>query len=124
MSEPFNLDAALGDPFRFTFCGEEYSLPPDITWAAGDLLSDGKIQEGIRELLGEDQWARLQEAPQPFGTRSFTAVLTAYNAHLGLDSGESEASSPSSADTVGQSRRTSSASTAPTSAGSLTVLTG
>jgi hypothetical protein len=120
----FDLDAVLGLPFTFTFDGEEYELPVDVPWNVSELLSEGKPEEAFRLLLGPDQWQRLDDAPKVFGPKAFTAVLGAYMEHLGLREGESQASPSSSNDTDGQSRPTSAATTAPISAGSLTVLTG
>jgi hypothetical protein len=124
MSEPFNLDAVLGEPFTFTFDGAEYVLPVDVPWDVSQLLNDGKAQDAMRILLGDDQWRRLEESPKTFGTRSFVEVVGAYMKHLGLREGESEASPSSSNGTDGQLRPTSSATTTPTSAGSVTVRAG
>ena len=124
MSEPFDLDAYLGGPFTFTFDGQEYSLPPDVSWKASDLLASGDPKGALRELLGEEQWQRLDASPKSFGPRSFTGLVDRYMKHLGLSEGESEASPPSSANTAGPSKPTFSGTTEPTSGGSLTVLTG
>jgi hypothetical protein len=108
----FDLDAVLGEPFTFTFDGEEYALPVDVDWETTKLLTAGEPEEALHRLLGDDQWSRLEESPKVFGTRSFTKLLDAYMEHLGLrDVGESSASSPSSVNTAEQSRRTFSGST-------------
>lgn len=119
-----DLDALLGLPFTFTFCGEEYSLPPDVDFQTLDELQAGHPDEAFRRLIGEEQYARLQAAPGTFGARAFTEVLQAYVTHLGLRSPESSASSDSSVSTATPSRLTSSGTTAPRSPGSATVLTG
>lgn len=124
MSEPFDLDAYLGGPFTFTFDGQEYSLPPDVSWNASELLANGKPEEALHELLGDDQWQRLEDSPKVFGPRSFTGLVDRYMAHLGLREGEAEASPPSSEPTGEQLRQTSSGSTTSTSPGSSMVLTG
>lgn len=120
----FDLDALLGLPFTFTFCGEEYTLPPDVEFATIDELQAGHPDAAFRRLIGEDQYARMKAAPGTFGARALTAVLEQYMIHLGLREGESEASPDSSQNTPAPSRPIYSVTTAHPSPGSVTAHTG
>lgn len=90
----FDLDAVLNDstPFEFTFAGDGYTLPPDVPLSVPPLLREGRDGEALELLLGEEQWARVGER---LGMRQATALLVAYQAHLGLTSGGSSASTDS-----------------------------
>lgn len=63
MSEPFRLDDAAvpGTPFRFTFRGVPYLLPPLAAWPVTVLSSvaAGQVSDALTLLLGEDAAARL-----------------------------------------------------------------
>ena len=109
---PFDLDAvareAEGEPFSFTFGGEEYELPPqpDILGAAA--ATGGRLDVLLRRLLGDDQWNRLLDSPATFTNEHLQALMDAYGAHLGIDMGNSQASPSFYKSTVAPSKRTSS----------------
>jgi hypothetical protein len=102
----FDLDAALGLPFTFTFDGQEYTLPPDVDFDTITALQSEHLQDAFAGLLGPEQWQRLDASPKVFGARAFTAVMKEYLTHLGLGMGESSASPPSVQNTPVPSRRT------------------
>jgi hypothetical protein len=116
----FDLDAALGLPFTFTFGGEEYTLPPDVDLAAVTALQDGHPDVAIRHLLGDAQYERITASASVFGARAFTSLMSEYMRYLGISSGESEASSESSPNIGEPSRPTSNVSTESTSSPSST----
>jgi hypothetical protein len=98
----FDLDAVLAErrdnkpPFEFTFDGETYYLPPhsDIR-ADAVLMSAGGLNEGLRLLLGPEQWERMKQSTKTFDYKSFLKLYDAYQTYTGEDLGESEASSSS-----------------------------
>lgn len=108
----FDLDAvgreAEGEPFTFTFGGEEYVLPAQPDMRVATAASAGRLEEMLERMLGPDQWARLQASPAPFTSVQLDALLTAYGEHLGIDMGNSEASPSFYKSTVAPSKRTSS----------------
>lgn len=94
----YDLDAVIAEreprsPFTFRFGGEVYSLPawPDLRAAAA--LDTGRIYDGLRLLLGAEQWARLQAAEAVFDEDAFVDMYRAYQRHIGAALGESGASS-------------------------------
>lgn len=112
----FDLDAlareADGEPFVFTFGGDDYELPaqPDIRVAA--VAANGQPLELLEQMLGAEQWGRLMESPAVFTPSLLSALLDAYAKHLGLgDVGESEASPSFYRSTVAPSKRTSNGTT-------------
>lgn len=58
--------AAEGDvtPFRFTYAGTEYELPPQNRWRISALakISNGLLDEALSELLGAQQYRELADA--------------------------------------------------------------
>lgn len=87
----FDLDAVLadGEPFSFTFGGQEYTLPADPPLTVPPLLRAGLDAEAVELLLGAEQWERLSAADPALGMKGATALLVAYQAHLGLAPGGS-----------------------------------
>ena len=89
MSEVFDLDAleadATKEPFRFRHGGEEFELPFDPDILTVDLFSTGQIAEPLRQLLGVEQYARLDANPTPFGASKFMRLMQAYQEHIGTD---------------------------------------
>lgn len=92
MSDAFDLDAIAneseGKPFPFTFGGEDYTLPADVDLIAAAALEGGKLYDGLRRLLGEDQWERINAATAVLDTDRLKALMEAYAAHVGLSLGE------------------------------------
>lgn len=95
----FDLDAVLreedGEPFHFRFGGEDYSLPAHPDVRAGLAFDAGRAEEGLQLLLGPDQWARLKASPATLTEAGFVALMDAYQKHLGVGLGESQASTGS-----------------------------
>lgn len=115
MSELFNLDALENDanqePFRFMHGGEEYTLPASPDMRAGIAFQKEDAEGGLRLLLGNEQWARIEASDAVFDTNKFVKLMAAYEAHIGVAVGESQASSPSSKSTARPSKRTSNGTT-------------
>lgn len=107
----FDLDAALGEPFEFTFGGQTFTLPSDVDLATVEKLQAGETVAALQALMGDEQYARIEALPQVFGARAFAAVMDAYFQHLGIRQGESSASTDSSKSTGGPSKQTSNGST-------------
>lgn len=88
MSEVFDLDALEADankePFRFRHGGEEFELPFDPDILTVDLFSTGQIAEPLRQLLGAEQYARLNANPATFGASKFMRLMEAYQKHIGV----------------------------------------
>lgn len=98
----FDLDACIAErpsvaPFSFIFAGEEYVLPsrPDVRAAAA--LEAGNLRDGMRFLLGAEQWERLQAVDAVFDDEAFVMIQLKYAEYLGDDLPESLASALSSA---------------------------
>lgn len=97
-TRPFDLDAVVAEqeppePFEFTFGGETYSLPGEPDVRAFAALTAERLDEGLRLLLGAEQWKRMQDSPAHFRQSQLEALIVAYGAHVGADVGESQASS-------------------------------
>ncbi len=99
MSEPFDLDAigaeATAEPFRFTFGGEEYELPPSIDMLAVPAMVAGDLLGGFRRLFTDEQWRRLQASPATLDLPKMLALLKRYADHSGVSLGEFGASTRS-----------------------------
>lgn len=99
----FNLDSLTAEargedtaePFRFRFGGEDYECPPRLDVRAMAAMTEGRIGDALRMLVGEDQWARIEKSPAPFDDRHLKALLNAYMTHQGGQPGESSASTGS-----------------------------
>lgn len=101
----YDLDRVIAErdekaPFTFRFGGEVYSLPPRPDMRAAAALSGGRLDAGFEMLLGKSQWERLQAAEAVFDDETLLAMMTAYQAHIGEDLGESKASQKSSRNTA------------------------
>jgi hypothetical protein len=103
---------AMEQNWDFEFDGQVYVLPGDMDMRAAALLSVGDLEGGLRVLLGAVQWKRLCDSPLVFGSKQLMSLLEAYAADIGVDLGESVASSPSSNATATPSRPTSNGTTA------------
>jgi hypothetical protein len=111
LGDVYDLDAleheAEEEPFFFRFGGEEYVLPPHLDIRAAAALGGGRIDDGLRILLGAEQWTRLQQADAVFDDRHLVALLEEYSSHIGVTLGELPASPSSLPSTAGPSKRTS-----------------
>jgi hypothetical protein len=111
---PFDLDAvaaeADGEPFVFTFGGEEYVLAPKVDIRVGIALAEEDWIGALRRMLG-DQWDRLVASPAALTGPLAGTLIRAYLDHSGQSAGESSASSRSSGNTARPSKRTSRATT-------------
>jgi len=103
------LDAEADDdvPFEFKFGGEKFSLPPRPDLRAIAAMSEGRLADALRMLLGEEQVKRLDEIDAVFDDRKFLALMEAYAQHAGVgDLGNSRPSSGSSKSTARKSKPT------------------
>lgn len=117
-AEVFDLDAFEGDardrkpPFLFRFGGEDYELPGNPSILAVMDIESGRLEAGLRKLLGPEQFARMVATDAVMDEPRLTALLVRWQRHLGLAPGNSKASPGSSRTTARRSKRTSSATTA------------
>lgn len=91
----FDLDAAraarreaVGEPFPFTFGGENFTLPPSKEWPleATDFLADGHIGPAMKVLLGDRQWATFSALGATVG--DLKDLFSALSNWTGLTPGE------------------------------------
>jgi hypothetical protein len=115
--EALEREAEAGG-WQFEFDGERYTLPPDFDARAIAHLLAGNLYDGLRTMLGDEQWARLDASPKVFGQNELRRLVNAYAEGIGADLGEFAASSDSSPSTATRSKRTSNGSTGSRSAGS------
>lgn len=74
----------------FTFRGKEYTLPPNLNEADGDVLEhyeNDKPISALRALLGEEQFAAYKAAEKPKVKDHIDFIGEAFKA-LGTNSGE------------------------------------
>lgn len=95
---PFDLDAAMAEgsdegrpPFEFAFGGESFSLPLDPDLRAIALLDNEDFYNGLRLLLGAEQWDRLLALDAVFGAEAFKALILAWQSYVtgGAEGGSS-----------------------------------
>ena len=104
---PFDLDAVLAEsaestppPFEFTLGGETFTMPTafDIDIVLIESLDGVGEGKALRLLLGEDQWATLEELSaegHKMTGPAVSALLKAWRDDLGGTLGESSASASS-----------------------------
>ena len=93
----FDLDAAgaaireaLGDPFRFVYGGEEFTVPPVKAWPikVTALLAEGDMVGAMRLLLGPEQAERMFDASAtPLAMGDVEALFTAIARWSGVGEG-------------------------------------
>lgn len=90
----FDLDAAraarreaVGEPFPFTFGGDNFSLPPSREWPieATDLIAEGQIGRAMKVLLA-DQWLTFSALGATVG--DLRDLFSALSSWTGLTPGE------------------------------------
>jgi len=96
----FDLDAVLeeGEPFAFTFGGQEFTFPGDPDIVALEFFDKGDLQNALYVLLGREQYERMDAIPAStarMGQKKFQALMEAYGTHLGVDPGKSSGPSKS-----------------------------
>lgn len=100
----FDLDALFADeeaaptkaPWSFRFGGQRYMLPPYMDVRAMAAIQAGRLDDGLRMLLGVDQWDQLQASPKTFDTPRLKAIVEQYAVYAeGVPLGESSASTGS-----------------------------
>jgi hypothetical protein len=98
---PFDLDAVAaeaagtGEPFTFTFGGDQYELPARFDVRVIALIGKGDVYDALRTLLGKDQTDRLMASDAVFNDKVFAALIEAYAEHQNVSTGESLASTSS-----------------------------
>lgn len=122
MSQPFDLDAAVGESaiesFRFTWGGQTFELPAVLALPvdrqlalidAIESLADPSPNEivGVLKLLIDDEMLARLSAAKPLSVQGLMALITAWMGSQGLAVGKSPASSASSASTAPRSKPTS-----------------
>ena len=68
--EYFDLDKAVAEasadfkPFKFTFAGTKYELPPQSQWPVSALgkLGAGQLDDALAELIGTAQYFEMRDA--------------------------------------------------------------
>jgi len=106
-AEHFDLDAAVraaqGEaeavPFRFTYGGEDYEIPAPATWplTAMSVLSSGDLPRALAQLLGPDQFARLEASGITLG--GINALFEAVGQASGLGGLPNSSAQPQPAST-------------------------
>lgn len=74
MTDAFDLEAAAlaaeaeAAPFKFTYKGEEYTIPPMAQWPVSAIAASaaGEFREALPQLLGEETGRRLLDAGLTF----------------------------------------------------------
>jgi hypothetical protein len=113
----FDLDKVIAEekdaePFVFTFDGEQYEMPGVMDVRAIAAISDGDLTGGLRHLMGDEQYDRIQASPQMLSMVALGALFDAYAKHTGVDGlGESSGSVRSLNRAARRSKRTSPATT-------------
>lgn len=111
----FELDAldreAKAEPFEFRFDGEIYTLPPDFDMRHAALFTEGDVLGGLEAVLGTEQWERLSASPKMLSIGKVNQLLEEWCASIGVELGESAASSRSSRRAAARSKPTSNGST-------------
>jgi hypothetical protein len=79
-----DLDELLGDapqrpPFTFRFGGQSFTISGTIDVRMAAAIDAGRLDDGLRLLLGAEQYRRLQECPGTFGAAHLKAVLDSYD---------------------------------------------
>jgi hypothetical protein len=84
----FDLDAAAaarreaaGEPFRFTWHGEEYAMLPAVEWpvTVAERMSKGEMVEAVRLLLGDDADRFLATDPTMGDIKDLMEAVAAYS---------------------------------------------
>lgn len=97
----FDLDKVLaeeepGEPYEFTFDGEKYALPPEMDVRAVAAISGGRLDAGLRLLLGEEQWEKIQASPKTLTLKGLESLFDDYAEHTGTTMEKPSASTPPS----------------------------
>ena len=112
----FKLDSyereANAEPFEFEFDGDVYTLPPDFDMRHASLFTEGRVLDGLEAILGAEQWERLNASPKILSVNRVNDLLEAWCEHIGVEVGESPASSRSVRRAAARSKPTSNGSTA------------
>ena len=107
----FDLDAFIaegeGEPFVFTFGGEEFTWPAELDLRAERDLSEGKLWEALERMFGPDQYKQFLASPKHISNKVIISLFREQAKHQGTTVGESEASAGSSKSTQRPSKPTS-----------------
>lgn len=97
---PFDLDAieveAVGEPFRFTLGGTEYTVPIVVDFRVSAYLADNDWGNAIRVMVGPEQWSQINAGTEPLTLERSMAIVEQFTKHIGTTAGKSSASTPSS----------------------------
>lgn len=96
-TDVFDLDAIEqeGEPFTWSFGGEQFIFPGDPPVEAIEYLSKGDLQMSLWLLLGKDEYERLDALEARLTTAKFGALVDRYFKHIGVDLGKSSRPSKS-----------------------------
>lgn len=92
------VEEAPRPAFVFTFGGEDYELPADVDVLALAAMEGGRLDDGLRRILGPAQYLRIQNSPQVFRRDQLKALMEAWRTYCGaggMAPGESGASTSS-----------------------------
>ena len=114
----YDLDALVVEeenapPFRFRWGGKMFEMPLMLAMPFEDQLAleNATLQESMRVIMGSGAFDELMGTlgpdERPLSTGRIKALIEQWHRYQGLEPGESQASSRSSANTAGRSRRTS-----------------
>lgn len=112
----YKLDAvkreANAEPFEFEFDGERYTLPDDMDVRAAECFAEADVRGALEILLGAEACAKLYGSPKVLSMEMLNDMIAEWCDHIGVDTGESLASSRSLRRAAARSKRTSNGSTA------------
>ena len=73
-------------PFEFTFDGVLYTVNDSVANLKVLVrITDDDVAGALKAMLGERQYARLDESPKPFTHPQRRALIEAWQTHYGLD---------------------------------------
>jgi len=97
----YDLDAAVAEkhagvaPFLFRWGGKKYEAPIDADLEAIEAFDRGDLLDGLRLLLGDEQWENMRASGTPIGVTALRLLVDQWMAHVGINPGEGPASSSS-----------------------------
>lgn len=80
----FDLDAVMAEEskgkkqYTFQFDGETYKLPPVMDLRSVAAISGGRLDDGLRQLLGQEQYDRMNASEAVFTLAALEALFDDY----------------------------------------------